>query len=238
MRRLFCTVSMWKKLAFKIHHSRCCESQSVDCWKLSRCELLLFCAGVWRITTLDTCSCPRVSASDKTVPALCRCERKWQLKLIVLGAVKDSQWTADVLSFGSCSGLVKAKQESSGDCGAAFYYSVLESPWLEFTTESCLQFQYRRYTPTALDVFLALHNGSVLTILGRNNNTRNSVLSTYTWTVPPGVGKVRFRFTCFDSVMDWLSHNYSLLYSHFISCLCNYCWQKLTANKQRRTAKK
>ena len=50
--------------------------------------------------------------------------------------------------------------------------------------------------------------------------------------------KGAFPFTCFDSVRDWLSHNYSLLYSHLISCQCNYCWQKLTANKERRTAKK
>ena len=82
-----------------------------------------------------------------------------------------------------------------------FYYSVLESPWLEFTTESCLQFRYRRYTPAALDVFLALRNGSVLTVLDKNNNSkRYGAISTYTWTVPPGVGKVRFPFTCFDSV--------------------------------------
>ena len=140
-----------------------------------------------------------MSASD---PALCRCERKWQLNLIVLGAVNASQWTAEVLLFGSCSGFVKANQESSGRCGAAFYYSVLESPWLEFTTTSCLQFQYRRYNPAALDVFLALRNGSVLTVLERNSNTGNGVLSTYNWTVQPGVGKVRFPFSCFDSVRD------------------------------------
>ena len=119
-----------------------------------------------------------------TVPALCQCERKWQLKLIVSGAAKASQRTA-----GSCS-------------GADFYYSVLESSWLEFTTESCLQFRYRRYVPAALDVFLALHNGSVLTVLDRNSNTGSGVLSTYTWTVAPGVGKVRYLSSFFDSVMD------------------------------------
>ena len=161
-----------------------------------------------------------VISGDMTVPALCQWERKRQLKLVVSGAVKANQRIA-----GRCS-------------GGHFYYSVLESPWLEFTTESCLQFRYRRYVPAALDVFLALHNGSVLTVLDRNSNTGNNVLSTYTWTVQPGVGKVRFPFSCFDSVRDWLSHNYSLLYSHLISCQCNDCWQKLTANKQRRTAKK
>ena len=119
-----------------------------------------------------------------TVPALCQSERKWQLKLVISGAVKASQRTA-----GSCS-------------SADFYYSVLESPWLEFTTESCLQFRYRRYTPAALDVFLALHNGSVLTVLDRNSNGGSGVLSTYTWTVPPGVGKVLSLSSFFDSVMD------------------------------------
>jgi len=98
---------------------------------------------------------------------------------------------------------VKANQRTAGNCSDAdFYYSALESPWLEFTTESCLQFRYKRYNPAALDVFLALHNGSVLTVLDRNSNAGYGVLSTYTWTVQPGVGKVRFPFSCFDSVRD------------------------------------
>ena len=79
---------------------------------------------------------------------------------------------------------------------------MLESPWLGFTTESCLQFQYRRYNPAALDVFLALHNGTVLTVLDRNSNTGYGVWSTYTWIIPPGVGKVRYLSSFFDSVMD------------------------------------
>ena len=40
------TVSVRKKGALKARCFRGCESQSADCWKLFRCGLLLFCAGV------------------------------------------------------------------------------------------------------------------------------------------------------------------------------------------------
>ena len=59
---------------------------------------------------------------------------------------------------------------------------------LEFTRTSCLQFTYRKYSPALLDVFLALSNGSVITILDRNRNKYGDV--PLARTIQRGAGKV------------------------------------------------
>ena len=76
-----------------------------------------------------------------------------------------------------------------GSCSSSeFYYSVLESPLLEFTTASCLKFTYIQHPPAKLDVFLALSNGSVITILDRNDGQISS--RSFEQTIQPCTGKV------------------------------------------------
>ncbi|KAK7089636.1 hypothetical protein V1264_024964 [Littorina saxatilis] len=48
----------------------------------------------------------------------------------------------------------------NGGCGLESY-SILESPWVIFSTPSCVQFAYSRRTPYQLQVFLAFSNGTL-----------------------------------------------------------------------------
>ncbi|KAL8587952.1 hypothetical protein ACOMHN_060064 [Nucella lapillus] len=90
-------------------------------------------------------------------------------------------------------GHARAQQNGLNDCGNAFYYSVLESPSLNISQASCLTVAYRRKNPAALDVFLELDAGEVLTLLNRSNNAGYNVKYNFTTNVNPGIGKIIFR---------------------------------------------
>ena len=81
----------------------------------------------------------------------------------------------------------QAHQTSIGDCSAEFYYSVLETPWLNITQNSSLQFEYSRSQPAALDVFVEFHEAYVIHVL---NRTENNGMSTLSRDVPSGTAKV------------------------------------------------
>ena len=151
--------------------------------------------------------------------------------------------------FLSSSGTVRVNQTSNGFCGGDYYYSVLESPWLEFTVTSCLKFRYKTNSPAALDVFVALHNGSVITILDRTQKTEfDGNVASYSWTINAGIGKVMFYssvayfiygmfhvrdhfvLTCW--LIYWQANNHSLVLYRI--CFCLLSWLFLTVHEKTR----
>ncbi|KAL8559392.1 hypothetical protein ACOMHN_045112 [Nucella lapillus] len=75
-------------------------------------------------------------------------------------------------------------------CGGLEAYSILESPWLHFSTVTCVSFEFKRLLPYDLDTFFEVRDGHVETLLDRNqfhhHHTFNYVIQV---TVPPLVGK-------------------------------------------------
>ncbi|XP_076472045.1 uncharacterized protein LOC143301552 [Babylonia areolata] len=90
---------------------------------------------------------------------------------------------------------VQAGQEEAGACPSSdYYYSVLESPWLNVTHLSCLKFTYLRLAPAALDVFLDQQDEGISTVLNRSNdNTADNERTDVKRNVDPGFRKVIFR---------------------------------------------
>ncbi|XP_076471817.1 uncharacterized protein LOC143301422 [Babylonia areolata] len=91
-------------------------------------------------------------------------------------------------------GRAQAGQHGPGNCSSSeYYYTVLESPWLNVTHPSCLKFFYSRGLPAALDVFLDHRDGGISTVLDRSNNAGNNSRTNEQSNVDPGVAKVIFR---------------------------------------------
>lgn len=89
------------------------------------------------------------------------------------------------------SGFASAYQNTS-DCGSHDTYSILESPWLNFTTESCVQFSFLRKSPRDLDVFFHVKGRQIQTVENRTKSS-HSDNQTYNrkFTVHSLIGKVR-----------------------------------------------
>ncbi|XP_070205682.1 uncharacterized protein [Littorina saxatilis] len=73
-------------------------------------------------------------------------------------------------------------------------YSVLESPWVNFSKPSCVEFTYSRgATPYQIQVFLAFNNVEQPFLVKDSNSVPNNQNRTARFSIKPMTGKIQFR---------------------------------------------
>ncbi|XP_070199734.1 uncharacterized protein [Littorina saxatilis] len=91
-------------------------------------------------------------------------------------------------------GYASVSQSGNSNIGASVY-SVLESPWVNFSKPSCVEFTYfRRDTPYQLQVFLAFNNVEQPCLMeDQPNAAANNQNRTARFSIKPMTGKIQFR---------------------------------------------
>ncbi|XP_070183361.1 uncharacterized protein [Littorina saxatilis] len=90
-------------------------------------------------------------------------------------------------------GYASVSQSGNSNIGASVY-SVLESPWVNFSKPSCVEFTYSRgATPYQIQVFLAFNNVEQPFLVKDSNSVPNNQNRTARFSIKPMTGKIQFR---------------------------------------------